>query len=185
MKYRICNGWIEPARHCPSPNHNERPAGEPLSLLVVHNISLPPGQFGGPEIDQLFCNQLDCSKHPYFERLQGLEVSSHLLIRRCGELVQYVPFDRRAWHAGQSSYGGRENCNDFSVGIEMEGTDDTPFEATQYQVLVDVTRTLLQHYPAMSGDRITGHSDIAPGRKTDPGPCFDWGRFYALLGVTD
>lgn len=172
--------WLQPARHCPSPNHNERPPGTAVSLVVVHGISLPPGEFGGPYIDDLFCNRLDASMHPYFATLAGLEVSSHLLIRRDGELVQYVPFDRRAWHAGRSHYAGRDNCNDFSVGIELEGTDDMPYAEAQYRQLAAVIAVLEARYPACRGACV-GHSDIAPGRKTDPGPAFDWQYLQHLL----
>jgi AmpD protein len=172
--------WLRPARHCPSPNCNPRPAGAAVGLVVVHGISLPPGEFGGPFIDELFTNSLDPARHPYFAEIAGLTVSSHLLIRRDGEVVQYVPFDLRAWHAGRSAYQGVENCNDFSIGVELEGTDDTPYEAAQYQRLAEVIRTLNTRYPSTFG-HLAGHSDIAPGRKTDPGPAFDWGRLHALL----
>ena len=141
---------------------------------MVHGISLPPGEFGGDGIDQLFTNQLDPEEHPYYSEIHHLRVSSHLLIRRDGDLVQYVPFHRRAWHAGESSYGGRDRCNDFPIGIELEGTDDVAYEAVQYQRLNDVINVLCQTYPGLSRNRIAGHSDIAPGRKTDPGPFFDW-----------
>jgi len=152
-----------------------------INLLVVHNISLPPKQFGGPYIDQLFAGCLNPGEHDYFKDIAGIRVSSHLLIRRDGELVQYVPLHKRAWHAGLSSYQGREKCNDFSIGIELEGADDVEYEAAQYQVLTKVTRLLLQAYPNMSRERITGHSDIAPGRKTDPGPAFNWNNFFQQL----
>jgi len=152
-----------------------------INLLVVHNISLPPKQFGGPYIDQLFAGCLNPDEHDYFKDIAGIRVSSHLLIRRDGELVQYVPLHKRAWHAGLSSYQGREKCNDFSIGIELEGADDVEYEAAQYQVLTKVTRLLLQAYPNMSRERITGHSEIAPGRKTDPGPAFDWNNFFQQL----
>lgn len=180
---KISEHRLQQARQVVSPNFNERPAGEVPTLLVIHNISLPPGQFGGPYIEQLFENRLDPAEHPYFATIHQLKVSSHLLIRRDGEVVQFVPFDKRAWHAGQSRYLARENCNDFSIGIELEGTDDMPFEAVQYEVLVDVIQTLLQAYPSLSARHITGHSDIAPGRKTDPGPAFDWARLRQRLDV--
>ena len=147
-------------------------------LLVVHGISLPPGQFGGPEIEQLFGNTLDWDSHPYFKEIRGMKVSSHLLVRRDGELLQFVPFHRRAWHAGESRFRGRDCCNDFSIGIELEGEDDTPYTDRQYEVLTDVTRALLRAYPEMSARDIAAHADIAPGRKTDPGPAFDWLRLY-------
>jgi AmpD protein len=178
--------WLRPARHCPSPNCNPRPAGAGpadsagVRLVVIHGISLPPGEFGGPFIDELFSNTLDPARHPYFAEIAGLTVSSHLLIRRDGEIVQYVPFDQRAWHAGRSQYRGQENCNDFSVGIELEGTDDIPYEVVQYEQLARVVRLLNEHYPASFG-HLAGHSDIAPGRKTDPGPVFEWPRLHALL----
>ena len=180
----IVSGWLAPARRLPSPNHDERPAGTVVDLLVVHGISLPPGEFGGPWIDALFTNRLDPAAHDYFRDICTLRVSAHVLIRRDGEVVQYVSFDRRAWHAGQSSFGGRERCNDFSVGIELEGCDDQPYGDAQYLALAAVTRALMQAYPAIEPARIVGHSDIAPGRKTDPGPCFDWSRYRALLTST-
>lgn len=152
-----------------------------INLLVVHNISLPPKQFGGPYIDQLFAGCLNPDEHAYFKDIAGIRVSSHLLIRRDGELVQYVPLHKRAWHAGLSSYQGREKCNDFSIGIELEGADDVEYETAQYRVLAKVARLLLQAYPNMNRERITGHSDIAPGRKTDPGPAFDWDYFCQQL----
>lgn len=169
--------WLPQARRCESANQEARPPGVPVSLLVIHSISLPPGQFGTGCIDRLFTNTLDCSAHPYFTALQDLRVSSHLLIARDGELVQYVPLDRMAWHAGQSSFRGESACNRFSIGIELEGTDDQPFTDAQYAMLQQVTRQITEAYPGISTERITGHSDIAPGRKTDPGPCFDWQRF--------
>lgn len=172
------------ARRVPSPNFGPRPGGCVPQLLVIHNISLPPGQYGGDCIERLFTNCLDWDAHPFFDEIRGAEVSAHLLIRRCGELVQFVSFDDRAWHAGQSSFAGRDNCNDFSIGIELEGTDDEPYTAAQYQALAAVTRALLLQYSAMSRDGIVGHSDIAPGRKTDPGPAFDWNRYRGLLAGT-
>ncbi len=174
------NGWLVDARHVPSPHHDCRPEDEKPTLLVVHNISLPPGEFGGPWIDALFMGTLDPDTHPFFAEIAHLRVSAHCLIRRDGEVVQYVPFDKRAWHAGVSMYQGRERCNDFSIGIELEGTDTTPYTDSQYQQLVAVTQTLIGLYPAIAGN-ITGHSDIAPARKTDPRPAFDWPRFRAML----
>ncbi len=152
-----------------------------MSLIVVHNISLPPGEFGGPYISQLFTNQLDRHAHPYFEDIHALKVSSHLLIRRDGQIIQYVPFNRRAWHAGASEYCGRQACNDFSIGIELEGTDDQPYEEIQYTQLAQVILECRRCYPDIAKDAITGHSDIAPGRKTDPGPAFDWEHLKQLL----
>ncbi len=164
-----------------SSNCNARPADCEPELIVLHNISLPPGEFGGPHIDALFLNQLDPSEHEYFAKIAGLQVSAHVLIRRDGEVIQYVPFHLRAWHAGISSYNGRENCNDFSIGIELEGSDNVPYTEAQYQSLNNVTRALLNTYKKLSPTRITSHSDIAPGRKTDPGPAFDWAYFHALI----
>lgn len=145
-----------------------------IDMIVIHGISLPPGQFGGSAVEAFFAGKLDVSQHPYFETISGLRVSSHLFIRRTGEIIQFVPFHQRAWHAGESFYQGKSRCNDFSVGIELEGTDDVPYEQAQYQQLWSVIDVLQQAYPAISSDRIVGHSDIAPGRKTDPGPVFDW-----------
>lgn len=181
MALEVQDGWFTAARRLPSPNCDERPDGESPSLVVVHGISLPPGEFGGPWIDDLFLNRLDPEAHPYFREIAALRVSSHLLIRRDGELVQYVSLDRRAWHAGPSRYRDREACNDFSIGIELEGTDDTPYSSEQYARLAEVVRALRRHYPGLPADALTGHSDVAPGRKTDPGPAFEWTRLAALL----
>ncbi|HET8704763.1 MAG TPA: 1,6-anhydro-N-acetylmuramyl-L-alanine amidase AmpD [Pseudomonadales bacterium] len=169
------------ARWVPSPNQNERPNPADISLLVIHGISLPPDQFGGPFISDLFTNQLDCDLHPYFAQLKDLRVSAHLLIRRDGELVQFVAFDRRAWHAGVSRFRERENCNDFSIGIELEGADHIPYTDAQYNALAAVTKCLMKTYSGIKKDRIVGHADIAPGRKTDPGEAFDWPYFFSLL----
>lgn len=177
----IQNHWLTDARRVPSPNVSDRAVGTPIDLLVIHNISLPPGQFGGPWIDDLFCNRLDPAAHPYFAEIAHLQVSAHLLIDRAGQTTQYVPFDRKAWHAGQSTYGDRSACNEFSIGIELEGCDDRAFTDAQYERLIQVVSALLAHYPQLSAEAIVGHSDIAPGRKTDPGPCFDWGRLRAAL----
>ncbi|QGN36594.1 1,6-anhydro-N-acetylmuramyl-L-alanine amidase AmpD [Klebsiella oxytoca] len=177
---QLNGGWLEEARRVPSPHQDSRPDNETPSLLVVHNISLPPGEFGGPWIDALFSGTLDPDAHPFFAGIAHLRVSAHCLIRRDGEVVQYVPFDKRAWHAGVSNYHGRECCNDFSIGIELEGTDELAYTDAQYQQLVAVTRELISFYPAIA-DSITGHSDIAPVRKTDPGPAFDWDKFRSLL----
>lgn len=181
--FAIKDGWLAPARRLASPNCDERPADCEISLLVVHGISLPPGDFGGPWIDALFTNTLNVAAHPYFQEIEGLQVSAHVLIRRDGAVVQYVPFDRRAWHAGQSCYDGRDRCNDFSIGIELEGCDDRPYEAAQYQALADIGKALLKAFPTLTPERIVGHSDIAPGRKTDPGPGFDWQYFRSLLAA--
>jgi len=176
-------GLLDGARHVPSPNSDERPGAAPPDLIVVHGISLPPGEYGGPWIDRLFTNSLPADAHPYFATVAAMKVSSHLLIRRDGSLVQYVPFHLRAWHSGASNYCGRERCNDFSIGIELEGTDDTPYEPAQYRALSDAILALCAAYPSLSTQHVTGHSDIAPGRKTDPGPAFDWLRLRAMLRV--
>ena len=166
--------------HC-SPNQDERPNGVDISGIVIHNISLPPGEFGGGWIDDLFLNKLDPKAHPYFEEISELKVSAHLLIRRSGEVIQYVPFHQRAWHAGVSSWDGRERCNDFTIGIEMEGCDEQTFEEVQYQQLNEVIKTLCRSYPKLNIKSVKGHQDIAPNRKTDPGPCFDWSHLTELL----
>ena len=178
MRFEL--GWCESARRCESPHFNQRPLGE-VSLLVIHNISLPAGCFGLPYIDQLFQGCLDTNADASFAQLQGLEVSAHFLIRRNGECVQYVSCNDRAWHAGVSRYGERENCNDFSIGIELEGTDTEPYTPEQYQSLVALTQALLAEYPSLSTERIVGHCDIAPMRKTDPGQSFDWERYLGKL----
>lgn len=178
----IRDGWLLDARRVESPNQDERPAGMQPELIVIHGISLPPGEYGGPWIDDLFCNRLDPGAHPYFADIAGLRVSSHVLIRRDGEIVQYVPFHARAWHAGQSSYGGRAQCNDFSIGIELEGCDDQPYTDGQYERLGELVAGLLHSYPGLSTQHIAGHSDIAPGRKTDPGEQFAWSRLQACIG---
>ena len=176
------SGLLSGARYAPSPNCDDRPRDTPVEVLVLHAISLPPGEFGGPGIEQLFCNKLDAAAHPYYRDLKGLEVSSHFLIRRDGAIVQFVPAHRRAWHAGQSLCEGRARVNDFSIGIEIEGADDVPFEEAQYRALADLTRALMRAYPAINRRRIYGHADIAPGRKTDPGPQFEWGRYLTSCG---
>ena len=175
-------GWCSAARHCPSPNCNERPDGE-VSLLVIHNISLPPGQFGTGQVEALFDNRLDPQAHPYFAGIAHLQVSAHFLIERDGTLIQFVSCNQRAWHAGVSCFAGREQCNDFSIGIELEGTDELPYSEAQYAVLAALSRELLRVYPGITAERICGHSDIAPGRKTDPGPAFDWPRYLDSLTV--
>ncbi len=176
-------GWLPQARRIISPNWDERPPGLSVDLLVIHGVSLPPGEFGGPWIDALFQNRLDPEAHPYFRPIAGLRVSSHLLIRRDGELIQYVDLHKRAWHAGVSSFLGRERCNDYAIGIELEGADEVPYTAAQYQTLAETSRDLLARFPAITPERIVGHSAIAPGRKTDPGPAFDWDRYRRLLAV--
>jgi N-acetyl-anhydromuramoyl-L-alanine amidase len=172
------DGWVEGARRVPSPNHDERPAGSEISLLLVHAISLPPGEYGGDSIERLFTNRLDPQAHPYFAEIAGLEVSSHFLVRRDGALLQFVPVHARAWHAGASAWRGRERCNDFSIGLELEGGDDGPFEAAQYARLSELVHALRSRLPLRE---IAAHSEVAPGRKTDPGPHFDWARVLAGL----
>jgi N-acetyl-anhydromuramoyl-L-alanine amidase len=174
-------GWLSSARRRLSPNQDHRPSGTRIDLLVIHNISLPPGNFSGDWIDDLFLDRLDPRAHPYFMQIAGLRVSAHLLIRRTGEVVQYVAFGQRAWHAGISSFEGRDRCNDFSIGIELEGADDIPFADVQYERLADCTRRIMLRYPHITEGRIAGHDEIAPGRKTDPGPAFDWDRYRALI----
>lgn len=178
----ISDHYLRAATQVASPNCDDRPDPEDISLLVIHCISLPPEQFEGDYIDQLFCNGLDPDEHPYFKDIYRLKVSAHLLIRRDGSIRQYVPFNRRAWHAGESRYQGRERCNDFSIGIELEGSVTQAYTDAQYLQLAEVIKVLLANYPGLSRKRIAAHSDIAPGRKTDPGPLFDWERFYGLLG---
>jgi AmpD protein len=178
---QIEDGWLLAARRVPSPNCDPRPPGASIDLLVIHSISLPPGDFGGPWVDRLFTNQLDPSLHPYFAEIADLEVSSHLFIRRGGELVQYVPFDLRAWHAGASCWEGKERCNDYSIGIELEGSEELAFEEVQYRRLLEVSQALMTQYPAITLSRVVGHCDIAPGRKSDPGPGFDWARYRDQL----
>jgi AmpD protein len=170
-------GWLSRARHIASPNADERPPGTAICLVVIHAISLPPGEFGGNGIVALFTNTLDPAMHPYYRDISTLRVSAHFLIRRDGELIQFVSVKQRAWHAGVSQWAGRERCNDFSIGIELEGCDDQPFAAAQYDVLHDLLRELRCRYPI---EAVVGHSDISPGRKTDPGPCFDWHRLSRL-----
>jgi N-acetyl-anhydromuramoyl-L-alanine amidase len=174
-------GLIVGARQVLSPHFDERPVGSLPELLVIHGISLPPGEFGGPWIDRLFTGTLPADAHPFFAGIVAHRVSAHVLIRRDGELVQYVPFDQRAWHAGPSTYQGRSACNDFSIGVELEGTDDAPYTDAQYCALAALSAALLSAYESLSPQAIVGHSDVAPGRKTDPGPAFDWARFRALL----
>lgn len=175
------SGWLTHARQVISPNQDERPPGMVPEWLVVHGISLPPGEYGGPWIDALFTNCLDPTAHPYFHEIHCLRVSAHVFIARDGSLTQYVPFHRRAWHAGRSNLNGRTQCNDFTIGIELEGTDVAPYEEIQYQTLASLISALIVAYPTLSKERIVGHSDIAPGRKTDPGPAFNWERLKSLL----
>jgi N-acetyl-anhydromuramoyl-L-alanine amidase len=172
------DGWLSGARIIPSPNHDERPPDEPIRLLVIHAISLPPGEFGGDGVERLFTNSLDPAAHPYYQDIHALKVSAHFFIRRGGRVIQFVPTARRAWHAGASNWRGRERCNDFSLGIELEGCDDRPFTSIQYIRLARLIRVLRHNFVV---EDVVGHSDIAPDRKTDPGPCFDWLRLRHLL----
>lgn len=179
-QFKVMDGQLMGARQLASPNFNQRPDDTDIQLIVIHNISLPPSQFGGGYIEQFFQNQLDWNVHPYFKTIEGMQVSTHLLILRTGEVIQCVNFNDRAWHAGRSSYLAKKECNDYSIGIELEGSDDTDFEIIQYKILVDVVATLQHAYPKTI-QHIAGHSDIAPGRKTDPGPHFQWTHFRAAL----
>jgi N-acetyl-anhydromuramoyl-L-alanine amidase len=172
-------GWLSSARHCPSPNYGPRPAGACTDLIVLHSISLPPGLYGGPEVEQLFTNRLDWEAHPYFQQIRGIAVSAHFFIRRDGEVVQFVDADARAWHAGASEWRGRANCNDDSIGIELEGLEGDSFEPAQYSALAALCTVLAQRYPVA---HIAGHEHIAPGRKLDPGPGFDWQQLRSTLG---
>ena len=174
-------GFYQKAKQIPSPFFNERPLNCRPNLLVIHCISLPEGIYGGKQIEQLFTGCLDCCSDPSFNDLQGLEVSAHCVIHRDGIVEQYVPFNKRAWHAGVSSFNGVERCNDYSIGIELEGTDKSTYSETQYQALAALTRSIQHFYPAITKDRITGHSHIAPQRKTDPGNLFDWNYYFSLL----
>lgn len=181
----VQQGWLSTARRMPSDNCDARPSDE-ISLLVLHNISLPPGQFGAGLVPPFFCNTLDTQCHPALAELAGVRVSSHLFIERDGTLVQCVPFEKRAWHAGRSQFRGRANCNDFSIGIELEGTDTLPYTDAQYRLLADLIPALMRAYPAITAERMVGHEHIAPGRKTDPGPAFDWRRLRrSLLSFTE
>lgn len=180
MELNSETGWLDDQRKIASPHYDARPDKNDIRLIVIHNISLPPGEFGGGYIDQLFAGTLDSSAHPYFGEINR-RVSAHVMIDRFGKLTQYVSFYDRAWHAGISSFNGREQCNDFSIGIELEGTDTDNFTDQQYDQLGQLVGVLLSSFPRLSQETIVGHSDIAPGRKTDPGPCFDWHRFRQLI----
>jgi AmpD protein len=173
--------WFDMAQRRPCTFFDDRPENEEISLLVIHNISLPAGEYGTPYVDDLFTGVINCHAHPSFADLEGLRVSAHCFIRREGSVLQYVPFNKRAWHAGTSEFAGRNRCNDFSIGIELEGTDDTPYTHAQYIALSELTRKLLCEFPAITHDRIVGHCDIAPGRKTDPGAAFEWPRLFDLI----
>ncbi|HEX2252099.1 MAG TPA: 1,6-anhydro-N-acetylmuramyl-L-alanine amidase AmpD [Thermoanaerobaculia bacterium] len=174
-------GLLEGVHYQPSPNQDDRPEGMPVDLVVIHGISLPPDQFGGPWIEDLFLGRLDPTAHPFFEQLRDLRVSAHVLIRRSGAIAQYVPFHCKAWHAGESCWQGRERCNQFSVGIELEGSRHVPYESAQYESLARVLAAVTRVYPAITPDRVVGHSDVAPGRKSDPWQHFDWPRLHRLL----
>lgn len=182
LRVLAATGLLEGVRQVLSPHCDARPAGTGIDLIVIHGISLPPGEFGGPWIEQLFTGNLPRDTHPYFAQIHGMRVSSHLLVRRDGELLQFVPFHLRAWHAGASAYAGRSACNDFSIGIEFEGEDHAPYDPAQYVAAAAAIRALLEAYPSLSRQRIAGHSEIAPGRKTDPGPAFDWQALHQQLG---
>lgn len=181
LKLNLNTGLLEPVFFLSSPHHDERPPGAIIDLIVVHGISLPPAEFGGRAIEAFFCGQLDWDAHPYFASIANLKVSAHLLIKRDGEIVQFVPFNQRAWHAGESFFNGKTRCNDFSIGIELEGTDDIPYTQQQYEKLSDVVKLLMHAYPEITKDRVVGHVDIAPGRKTDPGPVFNWNYLKGKL----
>jgi len=182
MSIDTTTGLLTTAKYLSSPHCNTRD-NTPIDMIVIHGISLPPREFGTGAIEALFCGKLDHAAHPYFRTIEGLQVSAHLLISRQGLITQFVPFHQRAWHAGQSTFQGKSNCNDFSIGIELEGTDDIAYEPVQYQRLAEVVTALLQAYPAITRERIVGHSDIAPGRKTDPGPLFDWAYLDCVLAT--
>lgn len=184
LRIDTSRGILIGARQVTSPNFDARPEGSAIELLVIHGISLPPGEFGGPYIEDLFTNRLNPDTHPFFRAIYQTRVSAHLLIRRDGEVVQFVPFHARAWHAGASNFCGRERCNDFSIGIELEGADDIPYSDAQYHALGEVVAALQSAYPALTRERIVGHCDIAPQRKTDPGPAFEWGRFFSGLDTS-
>lgn len=177
----IVNGWHRDCVTIPSPHFNQRPADSKIRLLVVHNISLPPGHFGSNHVTDLFLGKLNPDEDPFFKEIYQLEVSAHCFIRRTGEVIQYVSFDDRAWHAGVSNYLGESNCNDFSIGIELEGTDDSAYTNVQYEQLVSLVRSIISAYPSITTKDIVGHCDIAPNRKTDPGPSFDWAKFRLML----
>ena len=178
----ISDGWIRQSHKICSPNFNDRPENIAIDAIIIHSISLPPGCYDGDVISQFFSNELDCNKDPFYDEIRDLQVSAHLLIRRSGELVQYVNLYSRAWHAGQSQLGGQENCNDFSIGIELEGTDNSSFETAQYDTLNSVVDSLMDYFPQITRERIVGHSDIALGRKSDPGTGFNWELFTKKVG---
>lgn len=183
MGYSITNKLLGGACQIESPNQSDRSRAGTIDLLIIHNISLPPGEYGNGCIDQFFCNQLDTNAHAFFANIADLEVSAHLLIDRNGKVTQYVPFDRKAWHAGESVYNGRPDCNDYSIGIELEGSDFEAFTDLQYRTLIGITNLLMDDYPCLNSNRVVGHSDVSPGRKTDPGPYFDWNRYKAAINL--
>lgn len=181
MNSDVSNGWLNGARPIVSPHFNQRPPNVTVDLLVIHNISLPPGKFENGCVEAFFCNQLDVSQDPYFETIATLKVSAHFFIARSGKVTQFVSVLDRAWHAGASSFNGIDNCNDYSIGIELEGCDDIPYTALQYSALVDLTRQIQIIFPQVTSSRIVGHAHIAPGRKTDPGAAFEWDHFFSTL----
>lgn len=181
LKINLLTGLLDPVHYAPSPHHDDRPTGVPIDMVVVHGISLPPGQFGSSAVQDFFCGKLDFASHPTFADIAALRVSAHLFIRRTGEIIQFVPFTKRAWHAGESAFQGKTRCNDFSIGIELEGTDEVEYEAAQYHALGAVVQLLQQAYPAITADRVVGHVHIAPGRKTDPGPFFNWDYLKGIV----
>lgn len=183
MKIDLSSGLVMGATYLPSPHYNARPKDMAIDMIVIHGISLPPAEFGTGAIESFFCGKLDTSLHPYYETIKELTVSAHFLISRLGMITQFVPVTKRAWHAGQSIFEGKSNCNDFSIGIELEGTDDLPYEPIQYQQLAELINILMSAYPAITRERIVGHSEIAPGRKTDPGRMFDWAYLDCLLAL--
>lgn len=185
MRIRLEDGWASGVKASPSPHCNSRPPEDRISLLVIHNISLPPGEFGGGFVQPFFAGTLDAGLHPYFAEIASLRVSAHFLIERDGTITQFVSCLQRAWHAGASSYGRRSDCNDFSIGVELEGADTVPYTAAQYESLLALTRGLMSAYPDITPHRITGHEFIAPGRKSDPGPAFDWQGYFRGLRRTD
>lgn len=179
--FNIKNNLLQEAEYCRSPHCNLRPAGYDIELIVIHNISLPPSHFNNSYVEHFFMGKLNPNDHPYFKTIQHLKVSSHIFIRRDGSVIQFVPFDKRAWHAGISSYKGKESCNDFSIGIELEGVDDITYEKEQYTALIKLTNALIKEYPLLNKSAIVGHSEIAPNRKTDPGKAFDWNLYLSML----
>jgi len=179
--FTVQNHYVDQAEFLASPNFSERPRGVKISLLVIHNISLPPGEFGGNHVIDFFLNKLDSSQHPFFEKISDMKVSSHLFLDRKGKLIQFVGLDKKAWHAGVSEFKDQEECNDFSIGIELEGTDTDPYTDAQYDSLISLTNCLMESYPGITKERVVGHSDIAPDRKTDPGESFNWSRYKNSL----